>query len=136
MAVNRVDCPQVVETEKYRFERLGDGYVRFVAKAVAYGLEEAQEATVLLRAAHRAEGRRLRLIVDMRALLSFSRAARQLLQSDEQGTNTLATALMVDSGISRVVGNFIIGLNRGPIPTRLFTTEEEAREWLASVEER
>ena len=46
-----------------------------------------------------------------------------------------AAAFVIDGGISRVIGNFAISLNRGPIPLRLFTDEQEAHAWLDAIED-
>jgi hypothetical protein len=43
-----------------------------------------------------------------------------------------AVALLMGSPVSRVLGNLYLGLNKPPIPTRLFTSEEEAKVWLRS----
>ena len=42
----------------------------------------------------------------------------------------VAIALLVGSPLSRVIGNFFVGLNRSTFPLRLFTSEEEAIAWL------
>jgi len=39
-------------------------------------------------------------------------------------------ALIVDNPYKKMIGNFFMGLNKLPIPTRLFTTEESALLWL------
>ncbi len=41
-----------------------------------------------------------------------------------------AIALLIGSPLSRVIGNFFIGFNKSPMPTKLFTSEPEALEWL------
>lgn len=41
-----------------------------------------------------------------------------------------AVALVTNSNISRMVGNFFIGLTQSYVPVKLFTEPEKAREWL------
>ena len=41
-------------------------------------------------------------------------------------------ALMVDSPVSRVIGNIYMGLNKPKVPTKLFSNEQEAIAWLKS----
>ena len=41
-----------------------------------------------------------------------------------------ATALLIDSPVSRVIANFFMGLNRPLSPTQMFTDETEAMRWL------
>ena len=40
------------------------------------------------------------------------------------------TALVVGSPVSRVIGNFFVGLNRPKYPLRLFDDQEFATAWL------
>ena len=42
----------------------------------------------------------------------------------------LAQAIIVDSPVSRLIGSFFLGLNKPPFPTKLFTSEADAVEWL------
>jgi hypothetical protein len=41
-----------------------------------------------------------------------------------------STALLAGSAATRMVANFFLGLNRGPIPVRMFTSEADAVDWL------
>ncbi len=41
-----------------------------------------------------------------------------------------ATALLIDSPVSRVIANFFMGLNRPLSPTRVFTEQTQAIRWL------
>jgi hypothetical protein len=41
-----------------------------------------------------------------------------------------AAAVLIDNPVSRVIGNFFIGLNRPRLPMRLFVSEAEALAWL------
>ncbi len=68
--------------------------------------------------------------VDIRGINKASREARELLGAQSQKKQPLAIALLIGSPISRVIGNFFLGLNRPPCPTKLFTSESEALAWL------
>ena len=46
---------------------------------------------------------------------------------------TKASAFIINSKISQIVGNFFISLNPGKYPTKLFTDKKEAEDWLLSV---
>ena len=70
------------------------------------------------------------LLVRMGSVKSIDRAAREFFGSNEVEKNIKAAALVFSSTVGKVIGNFLIGLNKGPYPTRLFTTEEEAVQWL------
>ncbi len=47
---------------------------------------------------------------------------------------TAAAAMVVQSAIGRMIGNFFVGLNRSRFPQQVFDNEGKARAWLASVE--
>ncbi len=70
------------------------------------------------------------ILVDSRPARSITREARVYFSDPEVRKNTLAQAIVIDSGVSRVMGNFFIGLNKPVFPVKLFNTEEEAVPWL------
>lgn len=105
--------------------------VHVTAKPGDHTLVEATASMAIFGRVCSEHGKRVRAIVDIRATRSVSREARQLYLQDS-GVN-LGTALLVDSGISRVIGNFIIGLNRGAVQVRLFEDEQAARAWLEAL---
>jgi len=77
-----------------------------------------------------ADGRRLPLLVDLRNIRSTDREARMLYSSDAFAACVCAAAVLVDSAVSRVIGNFYLGLNKAVYPTHLFANEPEALAWL------
>lgn len=80
-------------------------------------------------------GKRTPFLVDIRGIKSVSREARAHVSSQEVVRISSVTALVVDSPMSRVIGNFFMGLNKPPFPVRLFTSEEKALEWLKTFVE-
>ncbi len=71
------------------------------------------------------------LLLDMTHIGSMDKAARDYYaQGDQREGAEKAIALITNSALSRVIGNFFIGLNRPVKPTRLFTSEESALQWL------
>jgi hypothetical protein len=91
-------------------------------------LEDAKEQIVAQR--KMIDGEPLPFLMDIRPVRSLSREARAYFASAESAAVFRATALLVSSPLSRAVGNFFLGLNRPVMPTRLFTSEEEAMAWL------
>lgn len=75
-------------------------------------------------------GRRALLMIDLRPCRSQSSEARNYFAGPEATQVSLAVALIIGSPISRVIGNFFLGFNRPEVPTRLFTSENEAEGWL------
>ena len=69
-------------------------------------------------------------LTDLRNLKSVTREARAYLSGKEAAALTFACALIIGSPVSRVIGNFFLGLNKPAYPTRLFTSEEKAIEWV------
>lgn len=123
----------MVDLRATTVEILGDGFVRATSKATSQELADAREVVDLVKAIHANWGAKVRVLVDMRQVRALSRDARLLYQSEEYAAVLVGCALQVDSGISRVIGNFAIGLNKGYVNARLFTDEDSAREWLKSL---
>jgi len=104
-------------------------YVHVLMKpGIEVSLEDAREssaATLKL-----AGQRKIRVLVDTRPARGISRDARTHFADSKVRKYTVAQALLIDSGPSRVMGNFFLGLNKPPFPTKLFTSEEKADAWL------
>jgi hypothetical protein len=81
-----------------------------------------------------ANGRKLPVLVDLRAVRAQSAESRTVFAGAEAATFTAACALVIGSPLSRVLGNFYLGFNRPPTPTRLFVSVDEAMTWLAGFE--
>lgn len=77
-------------------------------------------------------GQRHALFVDMRQIQSQDREAREYYAGPESAQILKAVAILIGSPMSRVIGNFMLGFNRSTLPTRLFTSEDEALSWLRS----
>ena len=77
-----------------------------------------------------AQGMLRPLLVKMGEIKSIDTAARSYIGGKEAAKNVHATALLIQSHVGRVIGNFMLGLNKTIYPTRLFTSEDEAVAWL------
>jgi hypothetical protein len=106
-----------------------DGIVRAI---VPPGAEDtlAKAKDSLKRIAKTGRGIPRPVLVDIRWIKSATLEARRFWGSDALKGVVTATALLVASPVSRVMGNFYIGINRMRVPTRMFTDEPEALEWL------
>ncbi len=71
-----------------------------------------------------------RVLIDMTAVTEISREARDYFANERTASIQRATALLISSPVSRVIGNFFMGLNKPISPTRLFTDPREAIKWL------
>lgn len=68
-------------------------------------------------------------LIDMRGLKSVTKDAREYL-ADEGSKCITAGALLIGSALTRTIGNIFLSLNKPPVPTKLFTDVQEAKEWL------
>jgi hypothetical protein len=91
-------------------------------------LEDAQENSVVVNSFY--VNKKFPLMIDARGIKSMSREARAFFTTNGRKTNTLAFAIIIDSSVSKVVGNFFMRISKPGVPTKLFLTEEPASEWL------
>ena len=70
------------------------------------------------------------LLIDARGIKSITREARNQFTTRGRETNTKAFAILIGSPLSRVIGNFFMGINKPALPTRLFENETDAERWL------
>jgi len=87
---------------------------------------------VLVAAAHvrAAAGQPRPILVDMRGVVSVARDARGVAAGADVVAATSRMALLVGNPVTRVIGNFFSRVTTPGYPTRLFTSEAEARVWL------
>ena len=106
-----------------------DGIAR---KKVKHGsevkLEHAQENSVVVNSFY--VDRKFPLLIDARGIKSMEREARTFFTTNGRTTNTLAFAIIIDSSVSKAVGNFFMAISKPGIPTKLFLDEQSALEWL------
>jgi hypothetical protein len=91
-------------------------------------LEHAQENSVVVNSFY--VDQKFPLLIDARGIKSITRDARNFFTTNGRKTNTLAFAIIIDSSVSKVVGNFFLGINKPAVPTKLFSDETHALEWL------
>jgi hypothetical protein len=65
--------------------------------------------------------------VDLRRIKSMDRKARTVFAG---GTHTKGAALVTGSPLSRVIGNFFLGLSKSDFPLRLFSDADDGIDWL------
>ena len=106
-----------------------DGICRVIhAPDVEVTLQDAQETMAAYRKLN--NGKRLPLLIDMKTMRAISRDARHFYASEEAAECACAAAILVGTPVSRVLGNFYIGLSNPYLPSKLFTSEDEALAWL------
>lgn len=70
------------------------------------------------------------LLCDLTNLVKMTQDCRRHFAGPEHATTFSYCALIVTSPISRIIGNFFLGLNKPLKPTRLFNSKEEGLKWL------
>ena len=77
-----------------------------------------------------ANGNSYPYLLDARKLRSINKEARDYFASEESEKCMVAGAILVDSSITTIIGNFFLKINKPSIPTRIFTDKEKALDWL------
>ena len=103
----------------------GELFANQVSEQLAKGNIDAQE-----RVRDMLGKVKTRVLVDMTKVTEISKEARDYFANERTASIQRATALLIASPVSRVIGNFFMGLNKPISPTRLFTDPHRAVEWL------
>ncbi len=75
------------------------------------------------------------ILVDLNLVKSVCRESRMYYAGTEAEKIFKVAALLVGTQMSRVLGNFFIGLNKPVVPVKLFTSEKEALKWLKGFDD-
>jgi hypothetical protein len=75
------------------------------------------------------QGKSYPLLVDMRGIKSVTPEARKYMASIG-AILVKAGALITGSPLNRTIGNIFLAIDRPPVPLKLFTDEQKARQWL------
>ena len=67
---------------------------------------------------------------DIRGMKKADKAARDYL-AKEGSSYTKGVAIIVDSPMTKIIGNFYLGLNKPTAPTKMFTDKQEALAFLS-----
>jgi hypothetical protein len=70
------------------------------------------------------------IVVDITNIKRVSKESRDIYSSEEMGGLISAAALIVGNPVSRIMGNFYMGINKTKMPVRMFTRTGDARKWL------
>jgi hypothetical protein len=76
------------------------------------------------------QGKAYPFFADVTKVKSIDREARNEFSKGEGIRHMTACALLVNSPVNQVMGNFFMLVNKPGIPTKLFTSSKEALEWL------
>lgn len=123
---------KVIETRTETVTLGDDGILRCKVKPTdVHTLEDAVEN--VRASATLAGGVRVPALLDARAARGITRQAREYYTGPENAKVVLGTAMLINSSVGRIIGNFMIQVNRPAFPIRLFSDEAEALRWLAEL---
>lgn len=91
-------------------------------------LEHAMENTKIVTSFY--VDKKFPILIDARGIKSMSYEARHHFSAHGRDTKTNAFGIVIGSTISRVLGNFYLGINKPAVPTKLFDNEHDAISWL------
>ncbi|MBL4905287.1 MAG: hypothetical protein JKZ00_04605 [Flavobacteriaceae bacterium] len=74
--------------------------------------------------------KKTRVLIDISGVVEIVKEARDYFANERTASIQRATALLVGSPVSRIIGNFFMGLNQPITPTRMFTDPQKAIKWL------
>lgn len=70
------------------------------------------------------------VLIDIRNVRNTTKAARQFLASEKGCKGITSGAILINSTLGSIIGNFFIHFDKPLIPTKLYTDEEDAKQWL------
>jgi len=111
-----------------------DGIVRIIhVPGAEVTLEDAKETMAAYLKIY--EGKRRPLFIDTKTMKSLAREARHYYAGEEAAKFASAAAIIVGTPVSKVLGNFYLGLSNPHLPSQLFSSEDEALAWLKGYRE-
>ena len=75
------------------------------------------------------KGNKYPIIVDSTEIGSMTKEARDFLSLRNRPSPVSGIAIIIGSPLSKVIGNFFIGLNKSRVPNKLFITVSSAEAW-------
>ncbi len=91
-------------------------------------LDVAQKIVLQRKAFTR--GQKMAAIIFGQGVKSIDKAAREFLASSKGTEGVSATAIIVNSPFSKLLGNFFLMVNKTTIPVKLFSKISSAEKWL------
>lgn len=109
--------------------KLENGIVIGVFQSEYFDLSIAQKVTDYRLAFQK--GKKYPLLSNIKKVSGSTKAARDFMASKEGCEGVVVAAMIIDSPIGSMIGNFFISISRPLVPTKIFTDETEAKNWLA-----
>lgn len=71
-------------------------------------------------------------LINIKTVKHVTKEAREYLASKDGCEKVSASAILINSAIASMVGNFFIKINKPLVPTKLFTDKTLAIQWLSN----
>ncbi|MFY9310750.1 MAG: hypothetical protein WAQ28_17015 [Bacteroidia bacterium] len=116
------------ENEIIRFE-FENGIIIGTFKLESVDINLAKEVTT-----HRLQiqkGKSFPLLSNIKSIKSSTKQARDYMASEEGCQGVVAAAVLIDSPLGSMIGNFFISISRPYVTTKIFTDDSDAKKWLA-----
>ncbi|MES2590779.1 MAG: hypothetical protein V4608_02755 [Bacteroidota bacterium] len=123
----------LLENEEVTIE-LENGIVIAKWKSTSVDLDIAQQAVK-----YRLEATNYKsypILSNIRAIKNISKPARDFLATEKGCEGITAAAVLIDSPLGSMIGNFFISISRPLRPTKIFTDEADAKKWLTQYVEK
>ena len=88
-----------------------------------------------LAARHISGNTKVLKLIHSKVQWSIDKKAKDFLNRKEVADQTIARAILKGSAFSKMLETFFVSVSKPSIPVKVFTDEEEAREWLLSMRE-
>lgn len=75
-------------------------------------------------------GKNIPILGDLSEAKYISIESRKYLSGQEANKAASSLAIIANTMVGKIIGNFLIGLNKPSYPVKLFTSEEKALDWL------
>ena len=117
------------QKSKFITELLPEGIVLTkVQDGADIQIEDARQNTV--KVINVTSGKVCPMLVDTRNIRSISKEARDHFSMRDRKGHVNSIGILIHSPLSRIIGNFFMGLNKPTVPTKLFTDQRTAMAWL------
>lgn len=119
-----------VELRSVEIKLRSDGIMQFELKPIdSFSINDLKEVNAAAEALG-GEGKVYPRLTFVKHFLNMDRELRAYAASEESNRTTTAAAFVTNILALKFIGNFYISFNKPVRPTRIFSSEEEAIEWL------
>lgn len=119
---------ETIETACGLLTDLGDGTLQIIFNSELLSVEDVKKYSDQCFAF--TDGKRVPVLSDLRQVTKTNKEVRGIFASEYITRCCKATAIIVSSGFSKVIGNIFLMANKPPYPAKLFTDPKKAKKWL------